>query len=105
MQQRSSNISIPYGLKLRRSLSNRALENHTCSWKPGFNLFYGVEKRDGEPHAPSGSIRRCLRVIPRANLDADRLLPDLDDLTEQEIDRNGPLMRNPVVCSLRIEHD
>src|SRR4029453_17849941 len=50
----------------------------------------GVKKGEVEAHAPVGAVARGVCIIFPAYLNADRLLPNLQDLANLENNRYGP---------------
>jgi hypothetical protein len=65
-------------------------------------LAFRKEQRDIKAQAPVGPSVRSVGVIAATDLDADRLLSDLQNLTDKEVDWHGPLVVHPVVSRLAV---
>jgi hypothetical protein len=60
----------------------------------------GREKRsNNEANPPFGRARRSFGINFRAKPELHRLLADLDQLTNEKIDRDGPLLVVPVISA------
>src|SRR5213079_3483652 len=50
-----------------------------------------IQQRQGEADAPIGAVTRCIGIIFAADLEADRLFPNLQNLADLKNDGDSPL--------------
>src|SRR4029077_8073182 len=74
-----------------RSIINDALLGISSSYRSRFRFGGRIEQSQIKTHAPVRTVTRTVSIIFPADLKADRLFSNLQDLADLEDERHGPL--------------